>query len=621
MIPQKFSNVYILFENDDALLKRFFNDGQNKCLLTTSKITDDLKLNGENIISVDNLFDDSFFELNYQEKASHFLDNILKDFNSDLDNPLIIDNISIFDSNSGIIMLYYLQKGCKNEDMAASLLDRYSVNKVVIGSLRNDMTSSIYFECTKRGIEVEVISAMWQTRTRITKIVKYFIWFANEALNSLLSILRRKVIKKNKIMFFCKGIKFHDAIVPVIKEIISKNSEQIVVITKGEIPGSMKVGHLQVQYFNLHSFRNFSYLIKLFYQSLKVSEYWSRKIKYLSTTPARAGSLYSGYLLHVLNDWFQNSVYRSIRVLLLSDRILDKFQPAIIVVTDPTDFEAKTLTMMGKTKNVPSFCIQYGAASKYDSEWKYFKQDYVGVMGEEIAEIMRSHGIPQEKVYIMGSPRFDSYTANETLRQDLRHRLDILKPDAMIAFMSVPPAEGIGRREGGLTIDEYEYILSMIYDIPSFLPETVLVVKPHPEELEYIQVHRKYLEANAHQKDRVRLVQNNSAYEVINAADLVITMQSTTGLEAILLNKPLIMINITGREDWVNYASSGAAYRVASKEELAVAIKELLTNNETAAHYEKMRLEYLKRNLSFIHAGSARSADIIFSLIDKGKNI
>ncbi len=619
--PRKFDKIYLLFENNKKLINKFVSDKSNCCLFAKTKIIEDLKLSGDNIISLESIFDGAFFEFKYQGVASKFFERVCVDFQTGGESPLKINGVSILDANSGNIMLYYLQKACKYADMAAFLFDRFSADRVIISSLKEQVAVAIYYESRKRKIDTAIMSVREAWIARCKERMMSSMWFFNEILRSILNVAKEEIKNDFKIAFFCKGLKYHEAIVPIANTILVREAGNILIIAKGDIPVEKQIRNERIQYINFHAFRDYRYGLRLLYQSIVTSRYWANKFEQQSHKCEDRDIHNSQYLLHILNKWFKNNISRAMRAALLSDAIFEKLRPQIIVVMDYADFEAKTLTLIGKRRGITSFCIQYGMASKYSNELRYFKQDYLGVMGSKVLSLMKELGMPQEQIFITGSPRFDSYMLDNKLAEDVRQDLNISKMAKVVAFMSIPPAvDGVGQREAGLSLEEYKCLLSMIYSIPSLSTDFILIVKPHPEEVEHIYLHKQYAIADSFLADRILLVQHKSAYGIINSSDLVITMQSTTGLEAILMNKPLIMVNITGREDMVDYATSGAAYPVRKKDDLPVAINGLLYNKEVSDHYEKMRSQYLKQNLSYIHKSAIRTADVIMQLSNQGRN-
>jgi len=501
--------------------------------------------------------------------------------------------------------------------MARAFFEKMTGSRLIMDSMNDAQALALYLEAEKRGIPVEIISKRDIRKSRAKALGLNFLWFSNEIVRTLFRTVKRRPARdKSKMVFFFHGAKFYASLRPVIAEIAEKSSGKVAIIAKGETANGDRSPTQTGQPIDFDDFRDFKYLGKLLQCSFRIRKELHKHLSCIARQPGPSLFREPRYLGYLFKTWFQDTAYRSIRSVLLADRALERLQPGVVIVADPTDYVTKAFTLTGRTRGVSSFCIQFGMASKYDSEWRYFKQDYLGVMGAEIAAIMKNNGIPEERIYVLGNPRYDSYFPDDHLKDRVRKDLNVPDSHVLVAFMSVPPVtEGIGKREAGLSLQEYETILAMVYELPDRLENMVLAVKPHPEEFEYIEYHKTFMGAEGPRKNRIRLIQNRNAYEIMNASDLVITMQSTTGLEAILLEKPLIMVNITDREDYVNYASSGAACRVSRREGLVPAVQSLLHDHETAEHFRRTRKQYLKENLGYMYQSARRSADVLLGLI------
>jgi len=107
-----------------------------------------------------------------------------------------------------------------------------------------------------------------------------------------------------------------------------------------------------------------------------------------------------------------------------------------------------------------------------------------------------------------------------------------------------------------------------LLDILSRHPDWRLVIRPHPsEDLAYTD-----LPANVELSDRT-----DPLYEVLSAVDVVITMSSTVGLEAALLGKPLISLDISIFTPDAPYSKMGISKGVNNLVDLEKAIEEVFS--------------------------------------------
>lgn len=106
---------------------------------------------------------------------------------------------------------------------------------------------------------------------------------------------------------------------------------------------------------------------------------------------------------------------------------------------------------------------------------------------------------------------------------------------------------------------------------------------------------------------------------LISAADVVITKDSTTGLEAVAARKPLIVLNLTGLDDKVDYVKEGVAIGVYKQEDLTKAIDEAIKGRGVR---QDLRNMFEKKYMLALDGNAARRiVDIVESFNDKNSNI
>lgn len=511
-------------------------------------------------------------EFNFSEPAKLFLEGIIGHFRTRGMDEFQVGGVSIFETNTSPLMLYYLQKAFKY--------------------------------IARDGAEVVL-------KPKPEKKAFFFrtAWFAREFLLSIRNACRDSVVESGDILFVCNVVRQYDSIAPLVRELLKEGDFKISILTKIEIPENQKVLSKRIRYLSWNRLRNLEFFSRLSSQVRKMERKWHQENK--------EGNFANPYLSSVLGQWFSSMGFQALRALLMAQRVLEAIRPRIIVVTDASDHEAKSFTLIGKGMKIPSLCLQYGLAYQLSSEWRFFSQDYVAAIDQPNAEIIRKLGVPSERVLASGNPRFDRFSNDPELRRLIRKRLRIQEDQRLIFFASIPYVqEGIGHIDSSLTEMEYRNILEWIYKIPRLNTDCVLVVKPHPEE--NLSWHRHFVRKSLDVGQRIRLVTEYNSYEIANASDLVATLYSTISLEAIYLDKPLITMIVPGRDDMTHMdhmISCGAATPVRSEEELILAIRDLLDNRLIAERHQKARQNYIKNNFDDGFSSNAeRCAKVVIEL-------
>jgi len=396
-------------------------------------------------------------------------------------------------------------------------------------------------------------------------------------------------------LFICNVPRHYDVLLPIIdKMIIEDNNVSIIVLCRFPLKFFSTDYNPNVLYLNWRNVKDFRYIRNLIAKIFKV------------VRPILKPSL----LTNAFYQWYDMNVFKSLRAICIGEAATKLFSPKKIIVTDVSDFESKSITLMGKKLGIPSLCIQYGMLGPLDTEWTFFSQDAVATFDLTSAEILKKHGVTPEKIYITGNPRFDQYKPDMIQRDETRKKLGVNENIYLLLFVSIPSAsDGMGGVESSITQNEYKDILKSIYLLPDILSPHQLIVRPHPEE--DISLHNPFLEDNP---GNVIFDSNNRLIDIINAADLVITLHSTVGYEAIIFDKPMILLNYTNRESPVDYSRSGVAIEVKTPNKLASTIESILIDTDTKEKLAKARYSYRKKICADTHSSASMCVDLIFSM-------
>jgi predicted glycosyltransferase len=109
-------------------------------------------------------------------------------------------------------------------------------------------------------------------------------------------------------------------------------------------------------------------------------------------------------------------------------------------------------------------------------------------------------------------------------------------------------------------------------------------------------------------------------FELLYAADIVITHYCTTAIEALMLDKPVIVIDFSGRPISVPYVESGATVGIYKEDALASAIEDILHNGEARQRLAVAREKFVSEG-NYRHDGqsSQKIANLITQMIEESK--
>ncbi len=235
----------------------------------------------------------------------------------------------------------------------------------------------------------------------------------------------------------------------------------------------------------------------------------------------------------------------------------------------------------------------------------------IAVMGPFAKKAYVNMGVPPEKVFVTGQPGFDILYQKKLDKDWLRAELGIPEDKGLVTLATQPSPSLRIWGEG-----MYEKVVTAVVQAMEQFPEKQLVIKLHPAETG--EECRQILDQIG--CDRAIICRDIDIHEVLYASDLLITVHSTVALEAMLLDKPVIMMNLSDKPDPYPYARSGAALGVYKEEDLAPAMKQALSDPKARDELARNRKRFAMEHAYKLDGQSAqRVADLITRLIEEGK--
>ncbi len=246
---------------------------------------------------------------------------------------------------------------------------------------------------------------------------------------------------------------------------------------------------------------------------------------------------------------------------------------AVLLRNENRELE-KTFVVAAKETTLRSIVIQHGVFAIPIPEERSLC-DINAVWGAYGVRYFCEKKFPETECVIMGSLEYDKLVSSVNLNQRdqlcKNLRLEPTYPLLILASQRPHPFSSTKRE------DEQQWLVAAVCKAMERLPKTQLVVKVHPFEDER-PLQRQISEF--HSRERIRVVKDTELFSLLDSSDLVIVYNSTVGLTAMVLAKPVMAVNLTGYPDTVPYVSSGAAIGVYREEEIVPAIESALRGGE-----------------------------------------
>ena len=207
---------------------------------------------------------------------------------------------------------------------------------------------------------------------------------------------------------------------------------------------------------------------------------------------------------------------------------------------------------------------------------------------------------------VTGQPRYDV----------LAHAASLFSRDGYTSAYDIDPTHQIvlwTTQSHGLGDEENEKSWTTVFRAMKQLENTTLVIKQHPGEgSDYTRRIKSCLKS--YEISAVVAPKDSDTYTHLACCDVMITKFSTTATEAVILGKPVIILNLSGDPDRVDYVRQGVAYGVYEEGDLSRAIKEAVSNKGA---FEENR-ERFKADYVFECDGRAttRVVELLNSVLD-----
>lgn len=323
---------------------------------------------------------------------------------------------------------------------------------------------------------------------------------------------------------------------------------------------------------------------------------------------------------------FSKFVTEMIAAVETAAEMIRKEKPGLIIVAGESPYD-RALIALSKLNGIPVLGYQHGAM--HPTNMFYNNDicdicpnggiaapycpiaDKLTVDGQYAKDIMLHRAkYPEGDVIVVGQPRYDILARADEIfdKDDVFHRFK-LNPAKKLIVWTTDPHEG--------NRDEYQREADAVYEaIKKLGDEVQLITKLHPGELGAPLHYRAGRQAGVEP-----IVTEYSVYELLHACDAMITRASTTAIEAAILGKPIIIVNLSGRSEGIPYVKEGIALGSYSRDELAASIKSALYDDNIQAKLKEARQAFVYK-YAYLQDGRAsqRFADLITDMIQKGQS-
>ena len=374
------------------------------------------------------------------------------------------------------------------------------------------------------------------------------------------------------------------------------------------------------------SLRSIKYLKKS-NSLVMLAEDWLKKSQFEEIKTARANFLHKIKNVTKNKIFLPNCVYEEIDFnVIIQKKInniliqrLDEYLIQILVaesIKNADDIAGIiTLNFSGETEkifsriqsDIPVILLQHGFAN-YTKDISYFDilDDYhlikhkIAVWGDIIKDyLIHVKAIPENKIIVSGSPKYDSYSRIEKNKKNQKIMLVTLRP--IITHMEGPRIE---------LYEKYEKTLHKLIQISKDVENLQIIFKLHPQQNISNQIIINMIKGN----EGIKILQFEPIKELLADCDLHVNIApdnfdaSSVILEAMMMGKPTLNIQLQKNEIEFEFIKDNAIKTINYDSDIKEAIFDLISHHGTE--------ELINNSQNFLNKYMKNRGNVAKKLID-----
>lgn len=258
------------------------------------------------------------------------------------------------------------------------------------------------------------------------------------------------------------------------------------------------------------------------------------------------------------------------------NRFLEINQPKLIINRCEGLKRQKIVLHLSKKHGIKTLLLIHGTISERD-RYDHLISDKIAVYGDYYKKILIKLKNDKKKITTTGNPEWDCIGGVKLNREEIGQRLN-LPPKKIILFATT-----------NIPIEVRDRNAFAVFRAMLNLPEYHLAIKLHPEEEpDFYQELSKKFNLDVTITGELLLL-----HPLIKYSELVIISESTVGVDAILIHKPLIDMNLLSAPYWNDYIKEKVALGIRKEEDLLPAMKSILKDETVRKKLEKNRKKYI----------------------------
>ncbi|GEM_PF-6779624 len=393
-------------------------------------------------------------------------------------------------------------------------------------------------------------------------------------------------------------------ILPVMKELIRNGRNVLFIIgpdNQEEMIEMLRPHHIPYvtidAYADLECLKRIKKLSRVFYEKVASAR------REITENLFRYNGIYLSAISR--NLWRKSFSRRAIKGAILyhklAQRVLDIEKPTGIIIPYDCASYARITAELAKSKGVVTTALIPGSYHypRFMPQINELLCDKVLVSGEAMKEYFIKSGIEPSKISVCGAARWNG---------PLKNKITLTR-EQLCRQLKLDPSKGIWLLTTQGFIEDAE-IVNMVISLMRLHPDKQMVIKLHP----YEQGLSKYLKILFCGSDNIKVVRKAETFNLLASCELVITITSLTALEAMMLKKPVIIMDVGLYPHLYCYIKENAAIAAGNLRQLCKAA-DLMTTDEA---FKKILLDNSERVVNkYVHNINSYSVAEIASVAEE----
>ncbi len=290
-------------------------------------------------------------------------------------------------------------------------------------------------------------------------------------------------------------------------------------------------------------------------------------------------------------------------------RAIENLKPEVLFMTEEANALGRVIVMAAKENDVNVVAMQHGMIKENHPAYYHKKKDLknypipdkTAVYGKKDKKILTENSFyPKKKVIVTGSPRYDEFAKPKKIysKKKIFEKLNLDENKKLLVWttqkiMIVPLKT---------PLDLGKEHAAIIFEAVKKQEEIQLVIKLHPRD----QLGDEYRKIAENLGVDVKIIRDEiDTNELLYSADLITTAWSTTGLEAMMLDKPVIALTFPLKKNPM-FENTKAVINVKKPKHFETALKSVLTKKEIQKKLKKGRKRFVYNHVYKLDGKAAK---------------